>query len=167
MKIDIVRVFTFSSFQERKVFLSNQETKNVLSIDETFGDNYLCCICYHSLTNEKQFVLSFNSDEDEENLNFLFWDKHKTCILDTGRCIYFIDDLLNPVASFELTTPLVGLYLVEEDKLLLLEEAFFRVVNFRGTLLKSASFDLIVDFSIDNNKLTIQTSKGSQSFGLG
>jgi hypothetical protein len=159
-------VFTFSSFQERKIFLSHQGTKNILSIDETFGNNYLCCVCYHSLTREKQFVLSFSSNENEDNLNFLFWDEHKMYVLDTGQCIYFIDHRLNPVASFEITTPLVGLYLVNEDKLLLLEEAFFRLVNFRGKLLKSASFDLIVDFSIENNQLTIQTSEANQSFDL-
>ena len=159
-------VFTFLSFQEMKVFLNHQGTKNVLSLDETFGDNYLCYVCYHSLTGEKQFVLSFSSNENEGNLNFLFWDEHKMYVLDTGQRIYLIDDRLNTVASFEITTSLVGLYLLNADTLLLLEEAYFRTVDFKGEILKSESLDLILDFKIKNNQLFIQTSKAKQNFFL-
>ncbi len=161
-----VKAFTFSSFQERKEFLNNQVAKNILSVDETFGDNHLCYVCYDSLTKEKQFVLSFDSDESESNLNFLFWHDHNIYVLETGKRIYFLDEYLNTVVFFEITTPLVGLHLLDVNTLLLLEEAYFRVVDFKGKLLKSGAFDLISDFKIENGKLFIQTNESSQSFVL-
>lgn len=158
--------FKFSSSQELSTFLGNQGTGNSLTIKDTFGDNYYCYVCYHSLTKEKQFVLSFSSDENEEDLNVLFWDEHKIFILDTGKNIYLIDDNLNIKSSFEVTTPLIGLYLINVDSLLLLEEAFMRVVDHNGGILKREVFDLIEDFSVKDNYLFIQTSEESKTFEL-
>jgi hypothetical protein len=147
---------TFSSSGEASTFFNNQVAKKTLSIDDAFGNNYYCYVCCHSLTKEKQFVLSFSSDENEDNLNFLFWNT--SFVLDTGKNIYLIDENLNIKMSFEITTPLIGLYLINDERLLLLEEAFMRVISFSGQILKSELFDLAENFSIKNNLLYIQTS---------
>lgn len=149
--------FRFSSVEEASAFFNNQKAENSLSIEDSFGDSYFCYVCYHSLTKEKQFVLSFSSDESEDNLNFLFWNN--MFVLDTGRNIYLIDESLNIKTSLAVTTPLIGLYLIRNEKLLVLEEAYMRVINYNGDIIKSELFDLIEDFSIKDNLLSIQTSE--------
>jgi len=149
--------FKFSSSEEASTFCNNQKAKRSISIEDTFGENYYCYVCYHSLTKEKQFVLSFRSDESEDNLNFLFWDN--LFVMDTGKNVYLIDESLNIKTSFEITAPLVGLYLINKEKLLLLEEVYMRVVDYKGQIVKSELFDLIEDFSIKGNLLSVQTSE--------
>jgi len=161
-----LKVFKFLSSQEASEFLNNQKAKNILSFDETFGDIYFCYVCYDSLTSEKQFVLSFSSNENDDNLNFLFWEEHKMFVLDTGKNVYLINDELNIIASFEITTSLIGLCLVNKDNLLLLEEAFLRLIDFEGKTIKSELFDLIEDFSIENGKLFLQTSEENKIIEL-
>src|SRR6218665_1059217 len=127
--------FKFSSSEEASTFCNNQKAKRSISIEDTFGENYYCYVCYHSLTKEKQFVLSFRSDESEDNLNFLFWDN--LFVMDTGK----------------------NVYLINKEKLLLLEEVYMRVVDYKGQIVKSELFDLIEDFSIKGNLLSVQTSE--------
>lgn len=161
-----VEMFKFASSQEVSFFLHNQGNTSIINFDETFGDNYFCYVCRHSLTKEKQFVLSFSSNESSDNLNFLFWEKHNLIILDTGTFIYLLDNKLNVVKSFEITTPLIGLYLTDKDDLLLLEEASIKLINSDGIVLRDELFDLIQDFSIEEDKLIINTSEETKVFKL-
>jgi len=87
--------FRFSSEKEALVFFNNQKTERSLYIEDTFGDNYYCYVCYHSLTNKKQFVLSFSSNESEDNLNFLFWDSIFVLVRRNLTECVLIDKLLN------------------------------------------------------------------------
>lgn len=152
-----VKTFKFTSLQEMSAFVSNQGVKNHLSIDDILGNNYYCYVGYHSLTKEKQFILSFSSDESDDNLNFLFCDN--LFVLDTGTNIYLIDESLSIKVSLEITTPLIGLYLINNEKLLILEEAYMRVMDYKGEIVKSELFDLIEDFSVKDNLLFIRTSE--------
>lgn len=156
--------FRFASLEEASTFFNNQKSERNLFIQDTIGDSYYCYVCYHSLTIEKQFVLSFSSDESEDNLNFLFWDN--MLVLDTGKSIYLIDESLNIKTSFEITTPLIGLYLISIERLLILEEAFLRIINHNGDIIKTELFDLIEDFNIKDNFLTIQTNEENKVIKL-
>ncbi|WPQ66290.1 hypothetical protein SIO70_15625 [Chitinophaga sancti] len=159
-----LKAFGFSSVEEATTFYNNQKVERSLSIEDGSGDNYYCYVCCHSLTREKQFVLSFSSDKSEDNLNFLFWNS--MIVLDTGRNIYLIDENLSIKTSFEITTSLVGLYLINDERLLLLEEAYMRVIDYRGQILKSELFDLIDDFSIKGNVLSLQTNDNNKVIEL-
>jgi hypothetical protein len=159
-----IKVFKLASSKEAATFALKQETKNILSIDDICGDSYYCYVGYHSLTREKQFVLSFSSDENEDKLNILYWDD--LLVFDTAKNIYLIEKSLNIKASLEITTPLVGLYLVNRERLLILEEAYMRVINCEGEIVKSELFDLLEDFSIKDNLLSIQTSEGNKVIKL-
>lgn len=150
------KVFSFSSSEEALIFSNNQNANKSLSLKETFGDNYYCYVCYHSLTQEKLFVLSFSSDESEDKLNLLYWNN--MIVLDTGKNICLIDKAVNIKVSLEITTSLVGLYVINDKKLLVLEEAFIRVINYEGEVIKSELTDLIEDFSIKDNLLSVSTS---------
>lgn len=156
--------FSFLSSEEALTFLNSQKADKSLSLEETFGDNYYCYVCYHSLTQEKLFALSFSSDEREDNLNFLYWNN--LVVLDTGKSIYLIDEALNIKVLLEITTPLVGLYVIDDEKLLVLEEAFIRIINYKGEVVKSELTDLIEDFSIKDKLLHIRTDEGNKVIEL-
>ena len=157
IKNSYLKAFKFTSSKEASTFIGNQGAKKHLSIGDTLGDYHYCYVGYHSLTRERQFVLSFCSDEGLDSLNFLFWDG--LFVLDTGRNIYLIDESLNIKRSLEITTPLVGLYLIGKEKLLVLEEAYLRVVNYNGDTVKAELFDLLEEFSIKDDLLSIKTSE--------
>ncbi|MCP3660259.1 MAG: hypothetical protein GY830_08120 [Bacteroidetes bacterium] len=159
-----LKSFKFLSWNEASTFLKNQKTLKSLSIEDTFGDNYYCYVCYHSLTGEKEFVLSFSSDESEDNLIFLYWNN--LLVLHTGKNIFLIDEFLHIIVSLEITTPLIGLYLINKENLLILEETFMRVINYKGEIIKSELFDLIENFSIKDNLLSIQTSEENKIIEL-
>ncbi|WP_343786048.1 hypothetical protein [Wandonia haliotis] len=159
-----LREFVFSSAEEASTFFNNQTTEKKLSLEDTFGDNYYCYVCYDSLTKEVEFILSFSSDTSEDNLFFLFWENR--LILDTGTTIYLIDKNLNIKSSLEITTPLVGLHSINKDRLLILEEAYLRIIDSNGNIIKAELFDLLEDFSIKNNVLSIQTCEESRIIEL-
>lgn len=158
VKNKYLKSYKFSSYREMLFFMENQNSNNCLFIKDGIGDNYYCYICCDSLTNEKRFVLSFSSEDEEDALNFLFWDERNVLVLDNGKNIYLIDENLSIRATFDLTTPLIGLHLINSDRLLLLEEAYMRIINSKGEVLESLLFDLIEKYSIKGNYLSIQTS---------
>lgn len=156
--------FSFLSLREALTFLDNQGVNKNLSLEDTFGENYYCYICYHSLTQEKLFSLSFSSDESEDNLNIMYWND--LIVLDIGKKIYLIDDFLEIRSSIEITTPLVGLYVINDERLLVLEEAFVRVINNKGEVVRAELTDLIEDFSVKDNLLFIQTNEENKIIEL-
>ena len=161
-----IKSFKFLSFKEQSDFIENQETEKRLSLSETFGDNYYCYVGYHSLTRDTQFIISFATDENEDNLNLLFWKAGDLIVLDTGKHLYLVNSDIGIESAFEINTPLVGLYLTNDNNLVILEEAALRVINQNGKTLKNELFDLIEDFRIENDELSIQTSSDSYVFNL-
>jgi len=161
-----LKCYKFLSQKEMSFFLANQKVSDCLSIDEYRGNKYYCYVCHNSLTSEKEFALSFSSDYDEHYLNFLYWFRHDVYVLDTGRNVYLVSFPIKVVASFELSTPLIGLYLIDDDTLLILEEASLQVVNSTGSRLRMELFDLIEKFQLVDRVLSIQTSEGEMSFRL-
>ncbi len=77
-----------------------------------------------------------------------------------------VNESLNIKTSLEITTLLMALYLIGKEKLLVLEEAYMRVVNYNGDIVKAELFDLIDDFSIKDNLLSIQTSEENKVIEL-
>lgn len=162
-----VRVFNFSSSSEADYFLQNQKVNNILSLEDTFGEYDYCVVCGNSLTRKIEFVLSFKSDEKDENLNLLFWQEPHLIVLHTGRGLYLIDGKLTVIATFEITTPLVGLFLTSGNNLLVLEEASYRLIDSTAKILSGELFDLMENFSLDGNKLSVHTyDNASLTFNL-
>jgi hypothetical protein len=159
-----IKWYKFSSSIEAISFIKHQNIQRSLSLEDTFGDNHYCYVCFHSLTRKKQFIVSFSSDESEERLNFLFWNS--LFVLDTGKKIYLIDGNLSIKALFEINLCLIGLYIINNNRLLILEEASYKIINLIGEVLKSESFDLIENFSIEDNLLLLQTSEDSRGIEL-
>ena len=159
-----IETYKFNSSREASTFLSNQVAEKILSLNDSYGDYYYCIVGYHSLTLEKKFVLLFSSDEKEDNLNFMFWDN--SLVLDTGRNIYLIDENLDIKVILEVFTPFRGLYLINNEKLLVLEDIYLTIINYDGDVIMQESFDFIENLSIQDNVLSIQTSEGNKVFQL-
>ncbi len=155
-----IKSFRFNSARELSDFTINQNIKNKITLENSYGDNYYCYIGYHSLTKEIKFIISFNSEEHEDNLNLLFWKKNNLLVVETGKIICFIDYKLNLKITLDITTPLIVLYLTLKNNLLILEEASLKLVNSTGTILRHELFDLIETFYIENDQLFICTSEG-------
>ena len=161
-----VKPFRFTSSREISDFIKNQGNVKFLYFEETYGDNYYCYIFYNALTKEKLFILSFRSEEIEENLNFLFWNENKLFVLDTGNYIYLIDNKLDIVKKIDVNTPLIGIYLTHKNDLLLLEEASLKLIDSKGNILKEKLFDLLEDFNLENEILSICTSSENINIDL-
>lgn len=160
-----IQLFKFESFREFSNFKNNQIIPKKLELDEPYGNTYFCYISYDSLTQKKIFLISFCSYQFENNLNILIWQKD-LIVLDTGANIYFINDNLHILASFKIITPLIGLYLTRENTLLILEEASVKLVDSSGQIIKSESFDLIEDFSLEDEVLSIKVNGEMKTFRL-
>lgn len=156
-----LRSIQFSNSGEELAFLKQVPVERVLSIDLDDGQNPICYIGYDSLTQSIEFVLSFRSESNEEDLNLIFWQDR--IIFDSGRLVFFVSNELELKASLELTTPLIGFHLVSDNELLILEEAFLRVVNKNGLILRSESFDLITETTLEKNRLVLQTERGQRT----
>ncbi len=158
--------FSFDSWKELSSFVNNQGDVINLVIDESYGDKYYCYVCYDSLTSEKQFIISFSSDEKDNNLMFMYWNIKNIFIIYTGKYVNIINFNLEILASFDITTPLIGLYLTNENNLLILEEASFRLIKPGGQILKHELFNAIENFYIKDMKLYIKTDFENKFFLL-
>lgn len=160
-----LEVFKFSLKAEAETFFNNQSIGHVLKIDDFLGDYYYCYVVRNSLTGKGDYLLFFSSDKQEENLNFLFWNTN-LFVLDVGQNIYFLDKELNIKSSFEIITPLIGLFLTKGNNLVVLEETWYRLINDDGQVLSNESFDLIENFSLSDDKLFIQTAEENKHIDL-
>jgi len=160
------KCFNFNSHQELSSFVSNQNAEGEIFLDQTYGTNYYSYVGYHSLTSNKKFVISFSSDESEDNLNLLFWNEAMLFVVDTGKVLFFIDYELNLKSCLEITSPVIGLYLTDERNLLVLEEASMRLINMQRQVLKSELFNLIQSFDLKDGSLNIQTEDETLIFKI-
>ncbi len=148
-----LKVYKFSNLQEAVKFCANQNSIHSIELEEDYGEFFYCCVCLHSLTRDPIFSIVFGSDQQDDNLNILFWED--LIVIDTGQNIYLINHEMQIKAKLEITSPLMGLYLINEGQLLVLEETFLRIISREGVILKDMLFDLIERVEIDQNKLYI------------
>ena len=161
-----LKSFTFNSHEELSKFTDNQEVNKSLWIDDYIGNQYICYVCCDSLTSEKIFHLSFSSDRHESELNFLFWDQSKLLVVESNSQVNLIDEDLTILSSLEITSPIIGFHVTNMNNLLVLAETSMRLVDFEGRVLMWEVFDLVEEFSLDENTLRIKTVEESKSFIL-
>lgn len=155
-----IKEYRFLTKKENDYFFENQKIKNRLCLEKTFGEYYYNYIYIDSLSQEKLFVISFNSDENNDNLSLLFWGSQKIYVVDTGMYIYMIDYNLNVISVTNIEVSLIGLYVIDDHRLLILEEANMRIMNNKGDIIKEKTFDLIEHFSIKD--CILQVKSGSK-----
>lgn len=151
-----VKEYCFHSFREQSSFLNNLKSQKQLVLENTFGEFYYCYVFYNSITQENEFTLSFCSDFIEENINICFWGNKNNVIISFDSYIYIIDNKKGQVVKeIGLTSPLIGLYQIDDNKMLVLEEAYIRTVNPYGEIVQDMTTDLIEDFNIQDGILYV------------
>ena len=161
-----LKVTSFNSHNELNEFVNNLKVKSNLDLKDSFGDYYYCYSFINSLTSEKEFCITFSTDEKVENLSILVWDAMGLFILYSGVKIYFIAQDLTIVNSFDITSPLVGLQVLNNDKILILEEVTMKVIGANGKIQQEDHFDLILNFHLEGNKLSITTDEYEKNYIL-
>jgi hypothetical protein len=157
---------SFNSFDALVNYTANLNRNNRLDLEDSFGDTYYCYLLLDSLTSAKEFCITFSTDEKEEDLNFLFWEVANLFVLHNGPKIYFIAHDLTIISAFDVTSPLIGLHVFDDNKILILEETTFRLINSSGRVLQEELFDLVLDFKLENNKLRVITDENSKVYML-
>lgn len=167
IKNQYIEEFCFNSSLEQTSFVSKVNVNHKLSLDGTYGDYYYCYTFCDSLTQEKNFTLSFSNDTDKEYITIFLWDKRDIIIVSFDSSIFFIDlSVFRVIKELDISTPLIGFYQINEAKMLILEEGYIRIANDSGEIIQDKNTDLIEYFSIDNNVLLIQTNKSESMLKL-
>jgi hypothetical protein len=96
----------------------------------------------------------------------LVWSEAQLIALDTGSNVYFLDQKYNIIASYTISTPLIGFYKTNNNNLLILEEAALKLITPQAIVLKNEIFDVIENFTIKNDKLFILTNGKTITFEL-
>jgi len=157
-----IKVETFNFNKDWAAFIDKQNAERVLSLMDVQGDNYYCYIFCHALTGEEEFFLSFSSDHKQEELSLIHWPYSDLIVLETGRNIYLINTDFTVRATYPTLYPLLGMYVTANNTLLMLEDIALRIIEAQGNIIASDTFDVIEDFSIVNDLLTIQTGAGER-----
>lgn len=162
-----VKEYCFSSFREQTLFLSNINTQKQLVLENTYGELYYCYVFYNSITQEKEFILSFCSDFTKDNINICFWANKNIIIISFDSYIFFIDNKeAQVIKDIGLTSPLIGVYQIDDSKILVLEEAYIRTVNIYGEIVRDMTTDLIEGFNIQDNILYVFTDNNKYIYKL-
>ncbi|QNL37461.1 MULTISPECIES: hypothetical protein [Bacteroides] len=151
-----VKEFCFGSFREQTLFLDNINSPQKIVLENTYGELYYCYVFYNSIAQEKEFILSFSSDSAKENINICFWIDKNIVIISFDSSIYLIDNKeCRVIEEIELTSPLIGLYQINENKMLVLEETYVRTINPNGKIVQDMKTDLIEDFNFQDHILYV------------
>lgn len=150
------------SFQNKNgldLFLNNNKVSKQLFIDTAYEDKYhYSLICHHSLLDEIEFILSFNSDND--SFDILFWETTSQLVLYTGTNLYLINEKLEIQTHLEYLSPLIGLYITPLNNLVIFEELSLKIMNFKGEIITNENFDLVENYEMKDDKLYIHTEEG-------
>jgi hypothetical protein len=149
--------FATKSYRELSEQIIKHENNKIIVLNEDKKGIYYYCICGNdSLTQKNIFSLVFASDYEENNIFFLTWDK--LFIISTGTELYFIStEHIKVNTSLSLFSPLIGLYITQENNLLVLEELSCKILSRTGKVVSEDYFnDVIEDFKLQDNMLFIK-----------
>jgi hypothetical protein len=162
-----VKEYCFGSFREQTLFLNNINSQKQLVLENTYGELYYCYVFCNSITQEKEFTLSFCSDFIKENIKICFWINKNIVIISFDSYVYFIDNKEGQVIKeIGLTSPLIGVYQIDDNKMLVLEETYIRTVNSYGEIVQDMTTDLIDDFNIQDDVLYVFTDNNKYTYKL-
>ena len=155
----------FGSLKELDYYLKQQpSTLEKIFINDGIYDKYYALVFCHSLIETKEFIILFGSDEDEDLQSILYWDKASLIVLNTGSRIYLINEKLEIITSFDYLSLLIGMYITTKNNLIVLGDIFVKILNMEGDIIKSESFDLIQDYSLNNDELYIKPDTGDELY---
>lgn len=162
-----IKEYCFDSFREQVLFLDNINSPKQLVLENTYGELYYCYVFYNSITQEKDLILSFSSDSTIENINICFWTNENIVIMSFDSSIYFIDNKeCRVIEEIGLTSPLIGIYQINDNKVLVLEEAYIRTINSNGKIIQDMKTELIENFTIQDHILYVMAENNKYIYEL-
>ena len=150
-----VKSHQFGSKEEFITFFANQEVAKKLLVEGRGGKFWHCYVGYDSLTSDKLFVIGFDGDTSQEELNFLYWSKCNLIVFDNGNEVFIVNWAIELIARYAIITPLIGFHVTNSNSLLILEEAAMKLISQSGEILKHDQFDLLDNYYISGNQLHI------------
>ncbi len=160
-------LFVTQSYREFEERMAKQKNDKIMTLNQDKSGIYYYCIdVKNSLTQENIFAITFSTDHEENSINFLIWDQ--LFILSTGTALYFVNSIdIKMEASFELFSPLMGLYITKGNRLLVLEELSCRILSSRGEVINSYEFyDIVESFILKEDALSINVNNEQININL-
>lgn len=163
----IIETIAFRKDINLKDFLYKEQNIVLSEIKDTYGNNHSAITLSDSLSKIIYFKCGFSSEKAIDNSNIIISKKYNRLIIDVDDWLFIISVTTGEVISkFHLMTPLIGLH-YRNDKILILEEVGVKIVDFEGQMIQEITFDLLENYKLDNNILSIKTFEGElNSFKL-
>ncbi|TKG87910.1 hypothetical protein EYV94_27860 [Puteibacter caeruleilacunae] len=160
----IIKHHSFNELSEAKKFYSNQKSRNKCFLDDTFGDNHCVINSLDALSGEIYLSLGFSSERNSNELNLMLWEQADRWVIEIDESIYIVSSRsAEIVTKFEIGTPLIGFYVIE-NRLLVLEETNIKVLDREGNVFQEKTIDLIDSYSLtDDGVLNIISTEGEES----
>lgn len=160
-----LEIVKFENLKQMTLYIDFQSQVEIFNLEYTSGDYYYCCVFSDSLTLEKKYIITFSADNDE-NISVLNWYKYQIFILNTGSEIYLIKNYVEILKCYSIQTSLIGLSIISDRLLLILEECSFTTISNKGDIVKQQSLSFIENFRLNTNILILDTDDGEMSFTL-
>lgn len=161
-----IKQYRFNNETEYRTFINNQDCNKKLILESLGKEFWYCYVGHDSLTSEKLFIISFNSDLSQDNLFFLYWGKSNLIVFDDGNKVFIIDENMKIIVTHAVVTALIGFHITESNYLLILEEATMKLLTSNGTVFKTEHFDLLEDYHIKDVQLHITTNNATKIIPL-
>lgn len=151
--------FEITSFAElaKCNFFLQQQRCPVCIIEDSFGDRSFALIQKDSFSGNAVLAVGFSSDTELSELLVFYIPQLSSLIIGTNEFVFFISNKPELLMAIELSTPLVGLRMLDDGNILLLEEGAAYSIKKDGVLNWSHQFDLINSFELTNSILRLET----------
>jgi hypothetical protein len=161
-----VKAISFRTYEEWAYFSNNHSSVKNLWLESSDGEYYISYVFCDSLTKRPFFILSFCCESMESELNLMLWDKSKLIVVETDTQIHLVNEEPSVIASLDVTSSIIGFHLTQANNLLILEEAYLRLIDFEGKILIRELFDLAEDYTLEGNMLIIKTAEERKRINL-
>ncbi len=153
----------FNTEAECRFFIKELNVNHILHLEGTDGPFTACIVFFNSFTNEKLFIITFNTYDDGTFINMLHWGSSDIFVLHTEAFLFLINDKLE-VLHKSRTFFNVSLSITKGNNLLVLEETDIMLIKPSGEIILDEGLpDVLESWSISDNILKIVTSKGEKS----
>lgn len=160
-KNSIIKTTKFNDATKAKSYYENQKSNSKIELLDTFGDYQYAINSIDTLSKEVLFSLIFSTDLELENINLAISGNGKQWLLETEYKIYLLSLKGKIIVNLDKLTPIIGFHFFKK-KLLILEEAGFRIISLKGEILIEQTTDFIEKFELQGKKLLINTSEGEK-----
>lgn len=160
-----IKIYRFNTKQEQLVFANNQEVTS-LSINSNQPEFYYCFMIHDSINQEKKEVIILDTQDQEDKILFISWPLHRLLILKNEDKVYLIDHNYEIKKTIEIFSEIIGFYIIDDNRLLIIEEIGLKIINSSGLILVNKPTNLILKVIIEKNELVVSTEDEEYTMNL-